>query len=434
MDPLVVGFLGFAVLLALICLRVWIAVAAAIVGVLGLWYLAGLDRTITLVGLTPFAKTFDYNFSVIPLFILMGYLAFDAGIAEKGFTAARALVGRIRGGLAIATVFGSALFAAACGNSTAATAVLAKICYPELQRAGYDKKLSLGVITCVGTFASMIPPSTLMVVYAVMADVSVGKVLIAGVIPGVITAVLYAAFIITRVKLNPSLAPLEPPTTWGVKMKGIAGAWGILLSILIIIGGIMSGIATPTEAGGLGAIAMFIIGVALKKFSWKSLSKTMLGTAEMTAMVFFVLVGIFIFSAFLSYSRLPNALGEWTSALPIPPFAVLMLIAIIFSLLGMFMLATAVVVLLVPIFAPSVEKLGYDLIWFGVFIVKLCEIAVVTPPVGMSLYVMKGVIPSAELSEIIMGATPFLILEAFLLILLLAFPQIALWLPNMMTG
>jgi tripartite ATP-independent transporter DctM subunit len=431
-DPTLAGFLGLFLFLALIFIGMHIAFAAALVGLVGLWVVAGSDPALTSVGILPHSITAKYVFTVLPLFIIMGHFAFFARFTQDVFWTGRQWVGWLPGGLASATVVGGAGFAAASGSSLAAAAVLTKVALPELEKFKYDPKLAAGSIAAVGTLAATIPPSALIVIYGIMTEQSIGKLLVAGFLPGFLTAALFVVQITLRAWRNPSLGPSVRGVTWRERMVSLKGVWGVVFLAGLVMGGIYSGIFTPTEAGAAGAAGALIIGVALRRLSRGNLGQALLDTGRTTGMVFIIIVGILIFVRFLAITRVPYDIGEFLAGLPVPPVVILIGILLLYLVLGAFMDAIGMLLLTLPIIFPLSQSLGFDPIWFGILVVIMCEIGLLTPPVGLNIYVVKGVAPHIPLEDMFRGVIPFVLTMFVVIALLVAFPQIVLFLPNTM--
>jgi tripartite ATP-independent transporter DctM subunit len=435
MSPLTVGIIGFIGMIALVVLGVRVAFAAAAVGILGLIYMRGWNAGIGISGLIPHAESTHYTLSVLPMFILIGYLAFHAGITRGLFDAARKIFARVPGGLAVATIFATAGFAAVSGASTATAAVFARIAVPEMLRFGYDKRLASAVVAAGGTLAALIPPSALMVVYAIVVEASVGRLLIAGFIPGAISALMYAAAIIIRVKINPALAPpMTERYSLREKLASVQGFWPILFVIGIVLGGIYLGWMTPTESGAVAAAVVFLMALARRQMSGRDFINALVETGKLTVMIFTVVFSLLILVRFLGYAGLPTAFAEWIVGLPVPRLVVLLLILSIYIVLGMFMDAIGMLMLTLPVVYPAIIGLGYDPIWFGIIIVKLCEICLLTPPVGLNCYVVNGVRPDIPLDQIFRGVWPFVAADMVVIALFIAFPDIVTVLPDAMLG
>lgn len=432
MDPLVVGLIGLVIFLVLVSLGMWVAFAAALVGIIGITAIKGWGAMSGVISGFAYDATASFSFSVIPLFIIMGYFASYAGLTTDLFRTARQWFGHFPGGLAIATTFGCAGFGAVCGSSTAAAAVMGKVVIPEMEKYNYDRSLAAGSVAASGTMASMIPPSVAMVLYGVITEQSVGTLLIAGFIPGILEAVLYSGMIFTRCRYNPALGPALPAASWKERIASLRGVWGMLVLMAAILGGIYSGVFTPTEAGGIGAFGALIIALSLRKLTWPNFKEGLLETGKTTAMIFALLIGILILVRFFALSGVTGAFVSAMLGLPWPPMGILLLICVIYLILGMFVSVTGMLLLTLPLIFPVVVGLGYDPIWFGIMAVRLAEVAFITPPVAMNIYAVKATSPHIPSEEIIKGVLPFILMDAINIALLIAFPVIALWLPSTM--
>ncbi len=432
MDPLIMGLLGLFAIFVLVVLGMRIAFATALVGFVGLWSMKNIIVAGKVVGFLPHGIVAHYSLSVIPLFIIMGYYAFYAGLTDDVFKTARAWVGHLPGGVAIATVFGCAGFAACTGASTASAAIMGRVAIPEMIKSGYHPRLAAGVVAASGTLASLIPPSVVLVIYGIITEQSIGELLIAGFIPGIVSAAIYAGMIYTRVKITPGLGTLQPKASWKERIISLKGTWGVLVLIVLIIGGIYSGIFTPTEAGGAGAFGAFLMALAMRRLTWARFKESLLETGHTTIMIFSIIVGVLIFVRFLALTGLPSDFSEFVLSLPIPPLFVLLLILLIYVFLGMFLDAIGMMMLTLPIVFPAVVALGYNPIWFGIILVKMCEICLITPPVGLNVYIVRSVAPKIPLEEIFRGIIPFLAMDILTVGVLIAFPQIVTWLPETM--
>ena len=436
MSPEAIGLLGGGVLFFFLLSGMPIGLGAALVGFAGIWYLNGLNPAFGALGLIPYSKAASYEFTVLPLFVLTGYLAFNAGLASKAFETAKRCLGHLAGGLAMATITACAAFGACCGMSAAASAIMGRIVIPEMEKLHYKPSLSAGVVAASGTFAALIPPSGIMVVYAIMTEVSVGKMLMAGLFPGLVTAFLYGLMLYVRLRLNPSLdGDKIMPYSWRDRMRSLPQLWSVVVIGCVIIGGIYTGIFTPTEAAGIGALVslgMLLSTRGIKR--WKSFTVALTDTARTTAMIFLIIVGIVIFAHFMALSRLPYSVVEWISGLEMNRYVTLSFIMVFYVMLGMFMEAIGMLLLTIPVALPVIESLGFEPIWFGVLVVKMVEIALVTPPVGLNVYIIKGVAPHFKMEDIFRGCVPFVMMDLLVIVLLMIFPQIALYLPDTMGG
>lgn len=424
-----IGLIAFAVLLFT---GVPIAYILTFIGFVGYVFASGLLPALKISGLTFFSSIASYSFSVVPLFLLMGYFAYHAGIVSDIYTAAKKWIGHVPGGLAISTIIGGAGFGAVSGSGIASTTTLARVTIPEMIKGGVEKKLAYGVVASAGPLAQMIPPSTLLVMYAIIAEQPVGKLLIAGILPGLLTAALYCLMVYIRVKINPSLAKPVEKAPLKERLGSLTRIWAFLLIAFIVIFGIYTGIFTPNEAGAIGAFGAFCLAWLMKRLNKHVLVDSLLETVRTTSMVFFILGASFIFSYFLSVSRIPFVMSEFLTELPVPPIVLICGIVLMYLILGMFVDMLAAMFITLPILLPAIDALGFDLIWFGVLIVFLAEVALVTPPLGLSLFIIKGVVPDSELKDIVLGSISFIAVDLIVIALLICFPQIATFLPNMM--
>lgn len=434
MDPLIMGLLGLAAIFVLVVLGMRIAFATALVGFVGLWAMKNFTVAGKVVGFLPHGIVAHYSLSVIPLFIIMGYYAFYAGLTDDIFNTARKWVGHLPGGIAVATVFGCAGFAACTGASTASAAIMGRVAIPEMIKYGYHPRLAAGVVAASGTLASLIPPSVILVIYGIITEQSIGELLIAGFIPGIVSAAIYAGMIYARVKINPELGQLQSRAPWKERILSLKGTWGVLILIVLIIGGIYSGIFTPTEAGGAGAFGAFLMALAMRRLTWARFKESLLETGHTTIMIFSIIVGVLIFVRFLALTGLPATFSEFVLSLPIPRFLILLLILLIYVFLGMFLDAIGMMMLTLPIVFPAIVALGYNPIWFGIILVKMCEICLITPPVGLNVYIVRSVAPKIQLEEIFRGIIPFLAMDIMTVFVLIAFPKIVTFLPETMLG
>ena len=423
LSPPQIGGLGVAIMLGLCFIGVRFAFAAAIVGTAGLTMLIGWDAGIRTAGIAPYTAGANYTLSVLPMFILIGYLAYYAGITQTAFEAARRWFGWLPGGLATGTVFAVAGFSAVSGASSAAAAVFAKVAIPEMLKAKYDKRLAAGVCAAGATLDSLIPPSTLLVVYGIITEQSIGKLLIAGFVPGFVSALVYALIITYRCWRKPELGPRITGYTWPQRFQSLPGTTPIFLVILIIFFSMYFGWATPTEAGALGAFSVFAF--ALKHgISRSELRQCLLDSAKLTVMIFTVIWGVLIFVRFLGFSGLPEEISKWVGGLDVSPFWILMAIYLLYFVLGTVLEGIGMFLLTLPIIFPIIVALGYDPIWFGIVLVKLSGIASLSPPVGLVVFVVNGVRPDISVRDIFKGVWPFIFADIITLGVLTAFPEI----------
>jgi tripartite ATP-independent transporter DctM subunit len=424
MDPLTIGALGAAALVACALAGVRIAYAAALVGIVGLVILMGNPAAAIVAAATvPYNKATSYELSVLPMFILIGYLAYYAGMTTTSFEAAKRWFGWLPGGLAIGTVVAVAAFSAVSGASTAAAAVFSRVAIPEMLKAGYSPRLAAGAVAAGSTLDSLIPPSALLVVYGIIVEQSIGDLLIAGFVPGIVSALVYSSIIVARCKLDPSLGRPITGFTWRERWQSLPPTTPIWLVVVLIFTAMLFGWATPTEAGALGAFSTLIFAWR-HGMSWRQFRGAMLEASKLTVMIFTIIWGVLIFVLFLGYANLPLAFAGWIEDLSVHPLAVLLAIYAIYLVLGCFMDAIGMLLLTLPIVFPVIESLGYDPIWFGIIVVKLCGIGLLTPPVGLCAFVVNGVRPDIPLGDIFRGIWPFVLADMATVALLTAFPEI----------
>jgi tripartite ATP-independent transporter DctM subunit len=423
-DPLTIGVSGAAALVALAVLGVRIAYAAALVGVAGLTILMGdLYPAIVAAGTVPYSKGTSYELSVLPMFILIGYLAYYAGMTTTSFEAAKRWFGWLPGGLAIGTIFAVAAFSAVSGASTAAAAVFARVSIPEMLKAGYDRRLAAGVVAAGSTLDSLIPPSALLVIYGIIVEQSIGDLLIAGFVPGIISALVYCVIVIVRCKLNPDMGRPITGFSWRQRFESLPPTAPIWIVILLIFTSMLFGWATPTEAGALGAFSTLLFAWR-HGMDWGQFRGALLEAAKLTVMIFTIIWGVLIFVRFLGFANLPLSFAGWIEGLRVHPLLILLAIYAIYLVLGCFMDAIGMMLLTLPIVFPVVESLGYDPIWFGIIVVKLCGIGLLTPPVGLCAFVVNGVRPDIPLGDVFRGIWPFVLADVVTVALLTAFPEL----------
>ena len=441
MSNLEIGLLFTGLMLVLLIIGMRVAFAAALAGTLGLIAVfasrmsfdKALHAALGMAGTVPHSKSVTYALSVLPMFILIGFLAFHAGITKAVFEAAKRWLGRLPGGLAVATVFATAGFAAVSGASTATAAVFSRVAIPEMLKEGYDRRLAAGVVAAGGTLATLIPPSAILVIYAIIVEESVGKLLIAGFLPGVVSALIYAAIIIFSVILKPDSGPKSRVFTWPEKIRSLPGTFPIISVIFIIFGSMYFGWATPTEAGALGAFVVFVLAL-IRGMPMSALREALIETAKLTVMIFTIIWGVLIYVRFLGFAGLPQAFAEWIGSLPYSPLTILICILLAYAILGMFMDAIGMLLLTLPVVHPAIIALGYDTIWFGIIVVKMVELCLITPPIGLNCFVVSGVVPQIKVQDVFRGCFPFFVADVLTVAVLIAFPQIILILPNFMGG
>lgn len=434
-----VGLISVIALLGLLLMGMHLALTFILVGFSGVAILLNFNAAISLVGETMYTAIATPTYTVLPLFVLMGAFAAASGFAEQAYRSIHRAAARIPGSLAIATAFGSAAFATICGSSLATASVFGRIAYPEMRRYGYDRSFALGSIACSGTFASMIPPSGMFILFAIFTETSVGRLFMAGIIPGLLTATIYAISMYLRARYNPSIAPVsdtEMEVTGGDRIRALGGLWQIALLGSIVIGGMYAGFFTATEAGAIGAVGTLLFGMAngpLRKF--ENFRGALRESAQITTTLFFIIIGALFFSRFLGLSRIPYNLTIFLESWEVHRHVILALILVTWFVLGMLLVQTAVFALTLPILFPIVVNLGYDPIWFCVIAMKMNEIAGVSPPVGLNAFSLAGSAgKDVRVDHVYRGVLPFIACDLLVLLLLIAVPGIVTFLPNMMFG
>jgi tripartite ATP-independent transporter DctM subunit len=428
-----IGFLGILAMFLLMFLRVPIAIAMAVPAFIGILYVRDWRVLSTAIETIVWDHSFNYTLSTIPMFVLMGELLFVSGISQELFATFRHWFGKLRGGLAMAAIGASAIFAAASGSSLATTGTMGVISSREMLNANYHKPLIGGSIVAGGTLGILIPPSTMFIIYGMLTEQSIGKLLIAGILPGILLTVLYILTVAVAVKINPNLAPVGEGSSWKERFVSLRSTGWILLLFALVIGGMYFGIFSPTEAAGVGAFGAFVIALARRKLTFQKFIESMSRTLRTTGFLFAIILAAFILNYFLAITRVPMLLANFLSETTLPPTMIFISIILMYILLGAVMDSMAMVVVTIPIVLPVIEALGYDLIWFGVFIVIVVEMALISPPIGMNCFVLNGVAPELRLEEIFKGALWFMIPLVVLIVLLMIFPEIALYLPSQMS-
>ncbi|HEY4924725.1 MAG TPA: TRAP transporter permease [Roseiarcus sp.] len=434
MSGQMVAIAGFVSLFALMLLRVPVGMAMGLVGVTGFGYLTGFAPAMKLVSQTTMRTVTDYAFGVIPMFLLMGAFVSVSGISRELFRAANTFVGHWRGGLGIATIAACGGFAAISGSSVATAATFSAVAYPEMRRFKYPQSFATGVIAVGGTLGAMLPPSTVLAVYGIITQQDIGKLFIAGILPGLLAMVMHMVTILIIGYSRPGFLPAGPRSSWRERAKAIGDVWSPLLLFLFVIGGLYGGFFIPTEAGAVGAVGAFAIGVLRGKLSGAGVLQALLQATRTAAAVFTVLIGALCFGYFLTITQTPQHVTQFLSGLGVGPYGVLALILLMYLALGCLMDAMAMIILTVPIVFPVVTALGFDPIWFGVVIVVTVELGLIHPPVGMNVFVIKSVIKDVSMATIFAGVLPFVATDLIRLAILVAFPALATWLPQRMIG
>jgi len=427
-----VAILGFAALFLLMLLRVPVGMAMGLVGVCGFGYLTGAGPALKLIGQTSMRTVTDYTFGVIPMFLLMGAFVSTSGMSRELFFTANKFVGHRRGGLGIATIGACGFFAAISGSSVATAATFSTVAYPEMRRFNYPQSFATGVIAAGGTLGAMFPPSTVLAVYGIITEQDIGKLFIAGIVPGLIAVAMYMMTIVIIGFLRPDFLPTGPRASWSERLVGVRNIWAPVLLFVFVIGGLYGGLFTPTEAGGMGAGGAFLIGVLRKRLSRADIRTSLLQATRTAAAVFTVLIGALLFGYFLTITQTPQKVTEFLAGLGLGRYGVLALIMLMYLILGCLMDAMAMIILTIPIVFPVIKFLGFDPIWFGVIIVMTVELGLIHPPVGMIVFVIKSVVQDVKFSTIFYGVLPFIVTDLIRLVILISFPVLATYLPSKM--
>jgi tripartite ATP-independent transporter DctM subunit len=424
------ALLGFGAVFALALLRIPLAFAMGLVGFVGLGFLRGWSPAMASTAQVVFDTGFAYTLSVVPLFILMGNFVARAGLAHELFDAAFAFIGHLRGGLAHATVLACAGFGAICGSSIATAATMTKVAYPPMKKLGYADYLSTGVISAGGTLGIMIPPSTIMVIYGIVTETNIGKLFAAGVLPGLLCALLLMLGVVWIVRRDPRAGPAGERSSWPVRRAALRGIWGVIVLVVVALGGIYGGVFTATEGAGIGAGGAFLFALLRGRLTLKALFEVLVESARTTAMLFTILIAATIFSSFVNFTTMPGDLKNGITQLGLPPLAIVAAMMLIYVLLGTIMEELTMVLLTLPVFFPVIVQLGFDPVWFGVLIVLVVQVGLISPPVGMNMFVINALLREVSLMQIFRGSAIFCAPLTIGLVLVLAFPQLALWLPS----
>jgi C4-dicarboxylate transporter DctM subunit len=432
MSPEAIGYIGISVFLLFLFLGLPIGAAMALVGFVGMGLLAGWGGALGGAETTPFQTINSYDWTVLPVFLLMGALCFYSGMSTDLYWAAYKLLGSVRGGLAMASIAACAGFAAVSGSSVACAVTMGKVALPEMKKYKYDSALATGCIAAGGTMGILIPPSVVLIIYGMLTQESIGKLFIAGVIPGIFEALLYIGTVYVLCRFKPGLGPPGPSTSLREKVTSLKGVWSMLVLFVIVIGGLYGGVFSATEAGGIGACGALVIALARRSLSRQNLWLALTETGRTTGMLFFMLIGAMMLSTFLSLSRAPVQISHFLATLDMNRYIIFALIIFVYLILGCVMDALAMILITVPIFFPVMTALGFNAIWFGIQIVMVYEMAAITPPVGINVFVIKGVAQDVPLYTIFRGIMPFLIGDLCLVVILAAVPEMALFLTHFM--
>lgn len=432
MTALTIGYIGIAVLVILLFSGVHIGVVMGVIGFLGIASISGWDGAFAVLRTVPFTTFANYGMSVVPLFILMGAFCFHSGISKELYDCVHKWLGPLRGGLAMATVAASALFAAISGSSLATAATMGTVALPEMKRYRYDPALATGAIAAGGTMGILIPPSIPLVIYGILTTESIGKLLMAGIIPGILEAVFYIITIHILCRWRPSLGPPGPKSPLIEKVVSLKAVWAVVVLFTLVIGGIYFGFFSPTEAAGVGACGACVFAMLRRRLNWHSFQESLTSSTKTTAMIFVIFLGAMILGYFLAITRLPFELASLIGGLPVNRYLILILIVMVYLLLGCVMDSLAMILLTVPIFYPLIKTLGFDPIWFGIIVVRCMEIGMITPPVGLNVFIIKGIAQDVPMYTIFRGVIPFIVADVCHVTLLVLVPQTATFLPGLM--
>ncbi|MBA7566813.1 C4-dicarboxylate TRAP transporter large permease protein DctM [subsurface metagenome] len=430
MSPIMTGAVAMIVLLSLLAIGTPIGFTMLLVGFFGFAYLVHFGAAFHILTTAPYGVISNYDFCVLPLFLLMASISLNSGLAKSLYKLVYAWLGRLNGGLAVATVGACAMFAAASASSIATAVTMGMVAIPEMRSYKYDSALATGCVAAGGTLGILIPPSGILILYGILTEQSISDLFIAGVIPGLSLALLFMVMIFIRARLNPKIAPPGPSTSFKEKMVATGQSVEMVFLLLLIIIGLIIGWFTPTEAGAIGAFGAIVLSLIRRRLSWQGFKDSIVDTIRSTGMIFTVIIGAFVFNYFLAISTIPMELALWVGNLGFHPMVVMLIIILVYLVLGCFIDALSMVLLTIPIFFPVATSLGFDPIWFGIIIVLVAEMAMITPPVGMNVYVIAGITRDVPMQTIFKGILPFLAIEAGFVVLLIVFPQIALFLPS----
>lgn len=460
MTPIEIAITLSAILLVLVILGMRVAIATALIGIIGLFLIFAVDKNQGVVrgflsaakiaGQIPHSKVSSYELALIPTFVLIGFLAYFAGLTGALFTAAKRWLGWLPGGMAVATVFATAGFAAVSGASVATSAVFARIAIPEMLKIGYDRRFAAGVVAAGGTLASLIPPSAILVIYAIIVEASVGQLLFAGFVPGVVSALIYGGMIVAMAGFNRKLGPPVQGFSWKQRFESVPGVLPIIAVVAIIFFCIYGGWGTPTEAGALGGFIVLLMALS-RGTKWRELNGALAETAKLTTMIFALIWGVLIYVRYLGFAGVPTAFADWVGGLDQSPLLTLFLILMAYVILGMFMDAIGMLILTLPIVYPAIIALngGIDVtaadsafgmsgmecgIWFGIIVVKMAELCLITPPIGLNCFVVAGARPEISVQDVFRGATPFFVADVVTVAVLIFVPEFVLWLPRLISG
>ena len=430
MTPITTGIIGMVILLCLMALGMPIGFGMLLLGFVGFAYLVKLSGAIQILSTVPYNVISNYDYCVLPLFLLMAGICLYSGLAKSLFRLVYTWIGRLQGGLAVATIGACAMFAAASSSSIATAVTIGVVAIPEMRSYKYDAALATGCVAAGGTLGILIPPSGILIIYGIITEQSISKLFVAGVIPGIVLAVMFMIMIYIRARLNPNLAPQGPGTSFKTKIAALGQSFEMLVLLLLVIVGLIIGWFTPTEAGAIGAFGAIVLSLIRRRLSWEGFKKSLIDSLRDTGMIFTIILGAFVFNAFLAVSTIPMEVATFVGNLGLPPLGIMIIIIVVYIILGCFVDTMSMVLLTIPIFFPVATSLGFNPIWFGIIIVLMCEIAMITPPVGVNVFVIAGISRDVPMQTVFKGIIPFLAIELIFVALLVAFPQMALFLPS----
>ena len=434
MSPELLGLAGLVVFFVFLALRVPIAIAMGLVGLGGGIALNGFDTTLFITGALPFSSVFPYGLSVVPLFVLMGTLALESGTSRNLYDAGNAAFGHVRGGLSMGTIAACAGFGAICGSSLATAATMGRISIPEMRNRGYDPGFAAATVAAGGTLGVLIPPSIILVIYAILTEQSIGRLFVAALIPGLIATVLYVVAILVYVRLRRGIAPTSARMLWGDRIRLFISAWPIALVFGLVLGGLFSGLFSPTEAASVGVVAMLVLGLARRSLTRQGMMRAAREATQLTGIIFLILIGAALFNSFVEATRITDALSDAITAARLSEWQVIVLILLLYLILGCFMDSVSMIFLTLPFVYPIVLSYGFDPIWFGVLLLSVVEIGLITPPVGMNLFIVKSAVPDLPMRRLYAAVLPFLVADTLRLVLIAAVPGVSLWLVTVFFG
>ncbi len=432
MNPTTIGLIGIAIMIVIFLTRMPVAYVMALVGWLGFSYLVSPKAGLGLISRDIYEVFSSYGLTVIPLFVLMGQVAFNAGISRRLYDSAYKFLGHTRGGLAMATITACTAFGAICGSSPATAATMATVGLPEMKRYNYSDELATGAVASGGSLGMLMPPSVVLIVYGILTEQSIGKLFVAGIIPAFLITILFIIAILIRTSLNPSLGPRGEKFTLKEKLLSLKDMGETLAVFILVMSGLVFGFFTPTEAGAVGAFCVILVALVRRQLTWQGFLKSLYETLRTSCMVLMLIAGAVIFGHFLAVTRIPFNVANWVSSLNLPPYLIMAIIVVVYLIGGCFMDSLAYIMLTIPIFYPVVTRIGYDPIWFGIIIVLVTEMGVITPPVGINVYVVSGIAKDVPLETIFKGIFPFVIALLVGAGILIAFPEVITFLPNLL--